>query len=112
PSRRCPLRHQPNCTKPQIASRAETTRATHDTFIDIWCGPITTGHRLSSHQCHYSEDQRRNCCISVRHIISPPSELSQHYTWPRLEAGDAQSDGDNRVELLAALKNSTTLASS
>jgi hypothetical protein len=39
-------RHQLNCMKPQIASRAETTRATHDTFIGTLYGPIATLHRL------------------------------------------------------------------
>ena len=32
--------------KPQLASRAETTKATHDTFMDMLFGPITTDHRL------------------------------------------------------------------
>jgi hypothetical protein len=32
--------------KPQIASRAETTRAAHDTFIGTLYGPIATVHRL------------------------------------------------------------------
>jgi hypothetical protein len=36
------LRHQPNCMNPQIAIRAEITRAAHDTFIDTLCGPICT----------------------------------------------------------------------
>src|SRR5215469_1744352 len=35
-------RHQLSCAKPQIESRAETTRATHDTFMDMLFGPITT----------------------------------------------------------------------
>src|SRR5262249_17913023 len=39
-------RHQPYCIKPQIASRAETTRAAHDTFMDTLYGPIATLHRL------------------------------------------------------------------
>src|SRR6516225_6208520 len=38
-------RHQLSCAKPQIESRAETTRATHDTFMDMLFGPITTDHR-------------------------------------------------------------------
>src|SRR5215469_18046224 len=33
------------CAKPQIESRAETTRATHDTFMDMLFGPMTTDHR-------------------------------------------------------------------
>ena len=47
PERRL-LRHQPNCIKPQIAIRAETTRAAHDTFIDTLYGPTATVHRLAS----------------------------------------------------------------
>src|SRR5262249_5468382 len=43
------LRHQPNCIKPQIAMRAETTRAAHDTFIGTLYGPICTVHRLTFH---------------------------------------------------------------
>src|SRR5215469_11030399 len=38
-------RHQLSCAKPQIESRAETTRATHDTFMDMLFGPMTTDHR-------------------------------------------------------------------
>jgi len=34
--------------KPQIAIRVATTRATHETDIDIECGPICTCHRLIS----------------------------------------------------------------
>jgi len=34
------------CTTPQSASRAETTRPAHDTFMDMLRGPITTDHRL------------------------------------------------------------------
>jgi len=34
--------------KPQIAIRVATTRATHETDIDIECGPICTSHRLIS----------------------------------------------------------------
>jgi hypothetical protein len=41
-------RHQPNCLKPQIASKAETTRAAHDTFIETLYGPICTVHRFTS----------------------------------------------------------------
>jgi hypothetical protein len=37
-----------NCMKPQIAIRAETTRAAHDTFIDTLYGPICTVHQLIS----------------------------------------------------------------
>ena len=39
---------QPNCIKPQIAIRAETTTAAHDTFIDTLYGPIATVHRLAA----------------------------------------------------------------
>jgi hypothetical protein len=34
--------------KPQIAMRAETTRAAHDTFIETLYGPIATVHPLTS----------------------------------------------------------------
>jgi hypothetical protein len=34
--------------KPQIAIRAETTTATHDTFMETLYGPIATVHRLIS----------------------------------------------------------------
>jgi hypothetical protein len=44
---RAVTRHQPNCIKPH-ASKAETTSAAHDTFIDTLYGPICTVHRLIS----------------------------------------------------------------
>jgi hypothetical protein len=42
------MRSDESVERPQIAIRAETTRAAHDTFIDTLYGPTCTVHRLIS----------------------------------------------------------------
>jgi hypothetical protein len=44
-------------------------KSAHDTFMGMLCGPITTDHLLiilhEVHDCHYGENQHRDCDIRV-----------------------------------------------